>query len=44
MTAKLTFFPVGDADTLHLDLADDCKVLVDFARMRNRKVLRGIQV
>lgn len=35
MTAKLNFFPLGNADTLRIDLADDRKVLVDYAAMRN---------
>lgn len=35
MTARIQTFPLGNADTLRLDLADDRKVLVDFACMRN---------
>ena len=35
MTAKLNFFPLGNADTLRIDLADDRKVLIDYAAMRN---------
>ena len=35
MTAHIHFFPLGNADTLRLDLADGRKVLVDFAAMRN---------
>ena len=35
MTAKVHFFPLGNADTLRLDLADGRKVLVDYADMRN---------
>lgn len=35
MTARIQFFPLGNADTLRLDLADDRKVLVDFAAVRN---------
>lgn len=35
MTAKISFFPLGNADTMRLDLADGRKVLVDFAAMRN---------
>ncbi len=35
MTAKLTFHPLGDADCTRIDLADDRKMLVDFADMRN---------
>jgi hypothetical protein len=34
MTAKITFFPLGNADTLRLDLADGRKVLIDYANMR----------
>jgi hypothetical protein len=33
MVAKMHFFPLGNADTLRLDLADGRKVLVDFANM-----------
>ena len=35
MTARIQFFPLGNADTLRLDLADGRKVLVDYAAMRN---------
>jgi len=35
MVAKVHFFPLGNADTVRLDLADGRKVLVDFAAMRN---------
>ena len=35
MTARIQTFPLGNADTLRLDLADDRKVLIDFAAMRN---------
>ena len=35
MAAKLNFFPLGNADTLRIDLADDRKILVDYAAMRN---------
>ena len=35
MTPFINFFPLGNADTLRLDLADGRKVLVDFAAMRN---------
>ena len=35
MTAYINFFPLGNADTLRLDLADGRKVLVDYAAMRN---------
>src|SRR3984885_2638321 len=34
MVAKIHFFPIGNADTLRLDLADGRKVLVDYANMR----------
>lgn len=34
MVAKVYFFPLGNADTLRLDLADGRKVLVDYANMR----------
>lgn len=35
MTARIQTFPLGNADTLRLDLADDRKVLIDYADMRN---------
>ena len=35
MNARIQNFTLGNADTLRLDLADDRKVLVDFAAMRN---------
>lgn len=35
MTARIQFFPLGNADTVRLDLADDRKVLIDYAAMRN---------
>ena len=35
MIARINFFPLGNADTLRLDLADGRKVLVDYAAMRN---------
>lgn len=35
MTAFINFFPLGNADTLRLDLADGRKILVDYAAMRN---------
>lgn len=35
MTARINFFPLGNADTLRIDLADDRKVLVDYAAVRN---------
>jgi hypothetical protein len=34
MTAKVHFFPLGNADTLRLDLADGRKVLLDYADTR----------
>jgi len=34
MPAKAHFFPLGNADTLRLDLADGRKILVDYADMR----------
>ncbi|RWJ32023.1 MBL fold metallo-hydrolase [Mesorhizobium sp.] len=34
MVAKVHFFPLGNADTIRLDLADGRKVLVDYADMR----------
>lgn len=34
MAAQAHFFPLGNADTLRLDLADGRKVLVDYADMR----------
>ena len=36
MKAKVHFFPLGNADTLRIDLADGCKLLVDYADTRNR--------
>ena len=35
MTAKLTFHPLGNADCTRIDLADDRKILIDYADMRN---------
>ena len=35
MTAYIHFFPLGNADTLRLDLTDGRKVLVDYAAMRS---------
>lgn len=35
MTARIQFFPLGNADTLRFDLADGRKILVDYAAMRN---------
>jgi len=35
MVAKVHFFPLGNADTLRLDLADGSKILVDYADVRN---------
>ena len=34
MTAKLNFFPLGNADTLRIDLADGRKMLIDYAAMK----------
>src|SRR6476646_798870 len=34
MTAKMTFFPIGNADTTLIDLANGQTVLVDYANMR----------
>ena len=36
MKAKVHFFPLGNADTLRIDLADGRKLLVDYADVRNR--------
>ncbi len=33
---KITAYPVGNGDTLRLDLRDGRKILVDYADMRNR--------
>lgn len=38
MAAKLNFFPLGNADTLRIDLADGQRVLVDYAAMRNGEI------
>src|SRR5262245_8163095 len=35
MTAKITFHPLGNADCTRFDLADNRKVLLDYANMRN---------
>ena len=35
MKAKLTFFPLGNADCTRFDLADGSKMLVDYADVRN---------
>jgi hypothetical protein len=35
MTAKVHYFPLGNADTLRIDLADGRNILVDYADMRN---------
>lgn len=35
MTAKLTFYPIGNADCCLIDLADGKKVLLDFADMHD---------
>ena len=34
MTAKIQFYPIGNADTLRIDLEDGRKILVDYANMR----------
>ena len=34
MTAQIHFFPLGNADTARLDLADGRKILFDYAAMR----------
>jgi hypothetical protein len=35
VTAKLTFHPLGNADSTRIDMADGRKMLVDYADMRN---------
>ena len=35
MTAKITFHPLGNADSTRFDLADGKKILVDYADVRN---------
>lgn len=35
MQAKVNFFPLGNADTARLDLADGRKILIDYAAMRD---------
>ena len=35
MNAKINFFPLGNADTLRLDLVDGRKILIDYADMRD---------
>ena len=35
MTARITFFPIGNADTCRIDLVSSRKVLIDFANMRD---------
>lgn len=35
MTAKIHFFPLGNADTLRIDLSNRHKILVDYADMRD---------
>jgi hypothetical protein len=35
MTARIRFFPLGNADTLRIDLADGRKILVDYADTRD---------
>src|ERR1700730_1109213 len=37
MTAKVTFFPLGNADCCRIDLVGGRKVLVDFADVRDPK-------
>jgi hypothetical protein len=37
MTARLTFHPLGNADCTRIDLADNRKMLIDFADMRDSK-------
>ena len=34
MVAKVHFFPLGNADTLRIDLANGAKILVDYANTR----------
>ncbi len=36
MKARIQFYPLGNADTLLIDLSDGRKVLIDYADMRNR--------
>ncbi len=36
--AKVTFFPLGNADTLRIDLSDDRKVFIDYANMRTGEI------
>ena len=43
MTAKVHFFPLGNADTLRIDLADGRKLLVDYADTRNRDDLDDLR-
>lgn len=35
MTAKLTFYPLGNADTLAIDLRDGRRMLIDYANVRD---------
>ncbi len=35
MVAKVHFFPLGNADTLRIDLTNGAKILIDYADMRN---------
>jgi hypothetical protein len=35
MVAKVWSFPLGNADTLRIDLVNDQKILIDYANMRN---------
>jgi hypothetical protein len=37
MTAKVTFFPIGNADSCRIDLVDGRKVLIDFADVHDPK-------
>lgn len=37
MVAKVHFFPLGNADTTRIDLADGRKILIDYADMLNRE-------
>lgn len=35
MVAKVHFFPIGNADSLRIDLANGAKILIDYAHMRS---------
>src|SRR5208282_2046500 len=37
MTAKVTFFPIGNADSCRIDLVGGRKVLIDFADVHDPK-------